>query len=50
MDLAPGQSTTVDYPFEMHPGMGGPHHFAVTIPTDSPQAPTITLDVIAIAG
>jgi hypothetical protein len=30
--------------------MGGPHHFVVTIPTDNPQTPTITLDVTAIAG
>jgi hypothetical protein len=50
MDLGPGESTTADYPFEMHPGMGGPHHFVITIPTDSPRSPIVTLDVIAMAG
>jgi len=50
MDLKPGESTTVTYPFIMHPGMGGPHRMKVTIHTTSPQAPTITLEVRAIAG
>ena len=50
MDLKPGQSTTIDYPFMMHPGMGGPHHFKVTILTDDPRTPRVTLDVRAIAG
>ena len=50
MDLKPGESTPIDYPFEMHPGMGGPHHFKLTIHTDSPQDPEVTLDVRAIAG
>jgi hypothetical protein len=50
MVMKPGESTTIDYPFLMHPGMGGPHHFKVTIHTDSPQKPAITLDVRAVAG
>jgi hypothetical protein len=50
MDLRPGESTSVDYPFVMHPGMGGPHHFKLTIHTDNPGTPTVTLDLRAVAG
>ncbi len=50
MVMKPGESTTIDYSFLMHPGMGGPHHFKVTIHTDSPQDPAVTLDVRAVAG
>lgn len=50
MDLKAGQSTTIDYSFKMHPGMGGPHHFKVPIYTDSPQVSSVPFDVRAIAG
>jgi hypothetical protein len=38
------------YPFIMHPGMGGPHRIQITVPTDSPETPTVILTVIAMAG
>ena len=38
------------YPFIMHPGMGGPHRIQVTFKTDSPETPTVTLLVTAVAG
>ncbi len=34
----------------MHPGMGGPHRIQVTLTTDSPETPTVTLLVTAVAG
>ena len=38
------------YPFIMHPGMGGPHRFEVTLATDSPETPTLTLTLTGVAG
>ena len=40
-----GETLVVRYPFVMHPGMGGPHHFRITLRTDSPETDTITLPV-----
>jgi hypothetical protein len=34
----------------MHPGMGGPHRIQITLETDSPDSPTVTLLLLAIAG
>lgn len=41
---------TVRYPYMMGPGMGGPHRFEITLTTDSPETPTITLTVVAVSG
>lgn len=30
--LAPGESTELTFPLQMHPGMDGPHHFTVHVP------------------
>ncbi|MGE3273069.1 MAG: hypothetical protein AB7P40_30330 [Chloroflexota bacterium] len=38
------------YPYHMGPGMGGPHHFEITLQTSSPETPTITLTVLAVSG
>jgi len=40
----------VRYPFVMHPGMGGPHRIQISMPTDSPETPIVTLTVLAVAG
>jgi hypothetical protein len=48
--LKPNETTTVRYPFIMHPGMGGRHHFEITLRTDNPAQPTVTLTVLAMAG
>jgi hypothetical protein len=34
----------------MHPGMGGQHRIQITVPTDSPETPTVTLTLLAVAG
>lgn len=41
---------TLRYPFIMHPGMGGPHRFEITLRTDSRETPTLTLTLVAMAG
>ncbi|MFN8637752.1 MAG: hypothetical protein U0893_28195 [Chloroflexota bacterium] len=41
---------TVRYPYLMHAGMGGPHRFEITLTTDSPVAPSVTLTVVAVSG
>ena len=48
--IQPGERTTLSYPFIMHPGMGGPHHFEITLRTDSPTTPTVILQVKALSG
>lgn len=30
--LAPGESARLAFPLQMHPGMGGPHHFEIHLP------------------
>jgi hypothetical protein len=32
--LAPGESTDLSFPLQMHPGMDGPHEFLVHVPLD----------------
>jgi hypothetical protein len=34
----------------MHAGMGGPHRFEITLVTDSPETPTVTLTLTGLAG
>lgn len=46
----PGEVLTVRYPYLMHVGMGGPHRFEITLNTDSPETPTVTLTVVALSG
>ena len=38
------------YPFIMHPGMGGPHKIQITLGTHSPETPSVTLLLTAVAG
>ena len=45
-----GSTLTVRYPYMMHDGMGGPHRFEITLTTDSPETPRITLTVVALSG
>ena len=47
--VKPGEQTTLDFPFGMGPGMGGPHHFQVILKTNDPANPTLVLDVLANA-
>lgn len=45
--LAPGGSTTVTFPLQMHPGMDGPHAFDVHVPvTAGPDTEILTLGVV----
>jgi hypothetical protein len=48
--VQPGQTVTLRYPFIMHSGMGGPHRIQITLRTDSPETPTVTLLLTAQAG
>lgn len=48
--LRSSERTMVTYPFVMHQGMGGPHRFEITLQTDSPETPTLTLTLLAVAG
>ena len=41
---------TLRYPYLMHAGMGGPHRFEITLATDRPETPRVTLTVVAISG
>lgn len=45
--VRPGGSTSFTFPFVMHPGMGGKHHFEVVIRTNDPQRPTLNFHVYA---
>lgn len=38
------------YRFIMHPGMGGPHRFQITLNTDSRETPSVDLTLVAVAG
>ena len=44
--LAPGASTELSFPLQMHPGMDGPHHFTVHVPLDPSGTDVLALDVI----
>lgn len=48
--LKPGQKTTLRYPFMMHPGMEGAHHFEIVLRTNSPATPEVTLTLRGVAG
>jgi len=51
MVLNPGESTTVASSiFVMHPGMGGPHDFAVHLVTNDPQNPDLVVHVLSRWG
>lgn len=47
MTLAPGQETTLAVQFSMHEGMGGPHRFAITVPSNDVVQEATTLTVAA---
>ncbi len=48
LSLAPGQSTMVtSASFFMHPGMDGPHDFAVHIKTNDPSQPDLVVHVVS---
>ena len=47
MVLKPGQSTTVSIKFMMHGDMGGPHNFALHLPTNDPVQPDRVLTVLS---
>ena len=40
----------MSYRYIMHPGMGGPHHFEITLQTDSPETPTVIVHLKAVSG
>jgi hypothetical protein len=48
--IQPGERTTLTYPYAMSAGMGGPHHFEITLRTDSPETPTLILHLKALSG
>lgn len=48
--LQPGESTTMNVPFRMGPGMGGPHRFEITVSSDDASEPQATVVVTAVAG
>lgn len=51
MVLKPGESTTVASSiFVMHPGMGGPHDFAVHLETNDPKYPDFVVHVVSQWG
>ncbi len=51
MTLDPGQSTTITSgEFMMHPGMDGPHNFAVHILSNDPQHPDLVVNVLSDWG
>ncbi len=51
MALQPGQSTDVESSiFMMHPGMDGPHDYAVHLKTNDPQTPDLVVHVVSDWG
>ena len=48
--IEPGKTLVLRYSYIMHPGMGGPHRFEITLATDSPETPTIKLMLTAVSG
>lgn len=46
--LAPGEETTLVFPLQMHPGMDGPHDFAVHVPVTA--ADRTDLLILAVTG
>jgi hypothetical protein len=47
--VKPGKSTSFVFPFSMHPGMGGKHHFEVRIKTNDPSNPELIFHIYANA-
>lgn len=45
--IKPGGVSGFIFPYAMHPGMGGKHHFEVLIDTNDPSRPTLTFHVYA---
>lgn len=45
--VKPGQSTQFTFPYAMHEGMGGKHHFEVHIATNDPERPTLVFHIYA---
>lgn len=51
MVLNPGESTTLQSTvFMMHPGMDGPHNFAVHLLTNDPKNPDLVVNVLSNWG
>ena len=51
MVLQPGESTEIESSvFMMHPGMDGPHDYAVHLKTNDPQNPDLVAHVISNWG
>ena len=48
MTLQPGQETTLSVQYSMHQGMGGPHRFAIRLPSNDPVEASTTLTVAAV--
>jgi len=49
MVVKSGSSTSFVFPFVMHPGMGGPHHFEVHVRTNDPNNAELIFHVYANA-
>ena len=47
MVVRPGASASFNFPYIMHPGMGGKHHFVVTVATNDPASRLLTFHVYA---
>jgi poly-beta-hydroxyalkanoate depolymerase len=45
--LRPGEKTTLSISFMMYQGMGGPHDFRVHLPTNDPDMPDRTVQVLS---
>ncbi|MFZ5815766.1 MAG: rhodanese-like domain-containing protein [Bacillota bacterium] len=45
--VKPGQATNFIFPYAMHPGMGGKHHFEVHLRTNDPNQPTTVFHIYA---
>ncbi len=45
--IKPGKSTSFTFPYSMHPGMGGKHHFEVHMKTNDPAQPNLVFHVYA---
>ena len=45
--IQPGESTEIAMSFNMHGDMGGKHNFALHIPTNDPNQPDKTVNVLS---
>jgi hypothetical protein len=48
--IKPGETTTLSFTTHMMEGMGGPHLFEITVPTNDPVEPVQKLQVRAMFG